>query len=186
MLPRKLQDLIARLTGIQTASTGADKPCAFDLWAAWAYKCLRCADAEYGPCAYRCTLDKDPANRPTAQELLHHPWIRKFVAQAAQQGPPDPRPRPALLCKAELRRTARVPTHDSSGMRGGGHRPPLQRRRKSAKGIAVAAANALKWTEDALLGFRGDWDSHWDRHSIDGDADAAAAVAASRQRPHYS
>lgn len=71
-------------------------------------------------------------------------------------------------------------------MRGGGHRPPLQRRRKSAKGIAVAAANALKWTEDALAGFRGEWD----RRSIDGDADADAAAPAAAPppapRPFYS
>jgi hypothetical protein len=101
--------------------------------------------------ACRCTLDKDPSKRPSAKQLLDHPWIRKFMAQAAQGVQFDAKPPRALLCKAELRQQPRRRSDHACFMRDGNGRRPVQRRRKSAKGIAIAAeTGARKSTQQRL------------------------------------
>lgn len=99
----------------------------------------------------RCALEKDPQQRPDTSQLLEHPWVRKHTAARVRGDPPEPRPERALLCRHKLRQKRRTATVDGSGMRGGEGeaRPPVQRRPKSAKGIAVTAQNAVaKWTHD--------------------------------------
>lgn len=120
----------------------------------------------------RCALEKDPARRPDAALMLHHPWVRQHIAQRRRGVFAKPEPPRSLLCAEERRRLQRGTVVDRTGMRRNtgprGSAPPSSPKR-GAKSLLDREVMLREAEEDELLQrgeggddgvWRGDVDAH--------------------------
>eukprot|EP00892_Ulva_mutabilis_P009585 jgi/Ulvmu1/699/UM010_0071.1 len=102
----------------------------------------------------RCALEKDPARRPDAALMLHHPWVRQHVAQRRRGVFAKPEPPRSLLCAEERRRLQRGTVVDRTGMRRNtgprGSTPPSSPKR-GAKSLLDKEVQLREAEEEELL-----------------------------------
>jgi hypothetical protein len=65
----------------------------------------------------RCALEKDPARRPDAELMLHHPWVLHHLAMKRRGVKCEPTPLRSLLCAEERRLLQSGTVVDQTGMR---------------------------------------------------------------------
>lgn len=65
----------------------------------------------------RCALEKDPARRPDAELMLHHPWVLHNLAMRRRGVVCEPTPLRSLLCAEERRLLQSGTVVDQTGMR---------------------------------------------------------------------
>lgn len=133
----------------------------------------------------RCALEKDPARRPDAALMLHHPWVRQHVAQRRRGVFAKPEPPRSMLCAEERRRLQRGTVVDRTGMRrntGPRGSAPASSPKRGAKSLLDKEVMLREAEEEELLlhgeggadgVHRGDIDAH--RHPGEGRSSSGSS-----------